>query len=116
MLKTKNIAETTSFAPLEIWEVLLDNATVKFHQPLILTPTLMPDDPEEPDDEEYLQIICPELNIDVWAENQEDLLEIVHSEIRFVWKHIVLQDDGKLDAKSKTIKRNHLALAEVVDG
>jgi len=31
-------------APFEIWEVLLDNSTIKFHKPLVLTPTWMPDD------------------------------------------------------------------------
>jgi len=37
-------------APVEIWEVLLDESTIKFHQPLVLTPTWLPDDPEEPSD------------------------------------------------------------------
>jgi hypothetical protein len=116
MLKAQNTTESTSLAPFEIWEVLLDNATIKFHQPLVLTPTLMPDDPEEPDDEEYLQVICPELGVDVYAENRDDLLEFVYSDIRFVWNHYVLKDDEQLCPKTRVIKKNHLAIAELVDG
>ena len=113
--RTPSTADVTLFAPFEIWEVPFGNATIKFHKPLVLTPALMPDDPEEPDDHEYLQIICHELNIDVWAEDRDDLLEMIFSEIRFVWNHIVLKNDDDLDFESKMIKRNHLALAEVVD-
>ena len=111
------IAESTTLAPFEIWEVPLDDErTIKFHEPLILTPTWMPDDPDEPDDSEYPQVICPELNIDIWAENVDDLIEAVKYDIRFIWEHIVLKDDYDWDATSRSIKRNHLALAEVVYG
>jgi len=110
------IHEIDILAPFEIWEVPLGKSTIKFHQPLVLTPTQMPDDPDEPSDKEYLQIICPKLNIDVWGENRDDLLEAVFMDIRFIWNHIVLLDDEKLDSQSRIIKQNHLALAEVVDG
>ena len=114
--QTLNTTKTALLAPLEIWEVSLDDATIKFHQPLVLTPTWMADDPDEPSNDEYLQIICPELNIDVWGKDRDDLLEAVMMDIRFVWNHIVLEADEKLDAPSKIIKRNHLAIAEAVDG
>ena len=113
------VAESTqlTLVPFEIWSVPLDDhRTIKFHEPLVLTPTRMPHDPDEPGDVEYLDVICPELNIDVYADNFDDLIDFVRSDIRFVWKHIVLKDDSNLDRKSLSIKRNHLALAEVIDG
>ena len=108
--------KTAQLAPFEIWEVPFGNATIKFFEPLVLMPTLVPDDPDEPDDNEYLQVVCPELNIDVFAENHDDLLGCVLSDLRFIWKHIVSQSDDRLDTKSLAIKRNHLAIAEVIDG
>ena len=111
------IIESTVLAPFEIWEVPLDDyRTIKFHEPLILTPTWMPHDPDEPGDVEYLDVICPELGIDVYADNFDDLVHFVRNDIRLTWKHIVLQDDHNLDTESRSIKRNHLALAEVIDG
>jgi len=111
------VAESTILAPFEIWEVPLDDErTIKFHEPLILTPTRMPDDPDEPGDVEYFDLICPKLGIDVFADNIDDLIDYVRSDIRFVWKHIVLKDDCDLDAKSRSIRQNHLAIAEVLDG
>ena len=114
------IAESTILAPFEIWEVPLDDErTIKFHKPLILTPTWMPDDPDEPrspDAPRYLDVICPKLGIDVFADNIDDLIDFARSDIRFVWKHIVLKRDSDLDAKSRSIKWNHLAIAEVLDG
>jgi len=104
-------------APFEIWEVPYnDEATIKFFKPLVLVPTWMPDDPDEPSENEYLQIIRPDINVDVWAETRDELLEVVLSEICFVWEHIVLREDGELDAESKRIKKEHLTIAELVDG
>ena len=103
-------------APLEIWEVPYDNATIKFHQPLLLTPTRMPLDPDEPGNVEYLQIIYPKLEIDVCAENRDELLAWVHSEILMNWRLFVSQDDSRLNSDTLAIKRRYLAVAEVVDG
>ena len=111
------IAESTVLAPFEIWEVSLDDhRSIKFHEPLILTPTWMPDDPDEPDDNDYPQVICPELGIDVWAENVDDLIDFVRNDIRFIWKHYVLKDDDQLIPKTRVIKKNHLAIAELYNG
>jgi len=87
------ISETAVLAPFEIWEVPYGDSTIKFHEPLVLTPTWVPDDPDEPDENEYLQIIHSELAIDVLAENREELLAWVHSEIFMNWKHFVSKDD-----------------------
>jgi hypothetical protein len=118
---TEDIAlpETTNdimLAPFEIWEVPYGDATIKFHEPLILTPTWMPHDPDEPGDVEYLDVIYPELAIDVYAENRDELLAWIHTEIFMNWKHFVSKDDSQLHASTLPIKRKYLAIAEVVDG
>jgi hypothetical protein len=110
------IQETTLLAPFEIWEVPFGDATIKFFEPLVLTPTWMPDDPDEPGDVEYLEVIYPELAIDVYAENREELLAWVRSEIFMNWKHFVSKDDSQLNRDTLAIKRKYLAAAEVVDG
>jgi len=107
--------DTDVLAPFEIWEVPFGDKTIKFFEPFILTPSMMPHDEEEPGDEEYLDVICNELNIDVFAKSRDELLSLIHSEVCFVWEHIVLQEDNKLDSVSQTIKRNHLAIAELID-
>ena len=108
--------ETALLAPFEIWEVPFDNSTIKFHEPLILTPTWMPHDPDEPGDVEYLDVIYPELAIDVYAETRDELLAWIHSEIRMNWKHFVSKDDAQLNSQTLALKRKYLAVAEVVDG
>ena len=112
-----SIIETLDvLAPFEIWEVPFDRSTIKFFKPLVLTPTRVPVDPDEADNKEYLQIIYPELEIDVFAESRDELLAWVHSDIRMNWKHFVLKDDSQLTPAAKTIKENYLAVAEAVDG
>jgi len=112
------VDDQTMLAPFEIWEVPYGNATIKFHEPLLLTPTWMPDDPEaeEPDENEYLQVIYPELSIDVYGENRKDLLEAVYSNIQMNWKNYVQRDDSRHSPRTKAIKYAFLAVAEVVDG
>ena len=108
--------ELELLAPFEIWEVLLDNATIKFHAPLVLQPEWLPDDPDEPSEQKYLCVERPDLNISVFADNRDDLYEFVHSEIRFIWEHFVQADDSQLNRDTKAIKQVYLKLAEVVDG
>jgi len=104
-------------APFEIWEVMLDDSTIKFYEPLILKPVPLPDDPEEPSqpgENNYLLVECPELNISTAADNRDDLLEFVHSDIRFAWRRIVRTETKRLDQKARAIKNHYLALAEEV--
>ena len=109
--------DTDVLAPFEIWQVMLDDErTIKFNEPLMLTPTWMPDDPEEWDDSEYLQVICPELEIDVCAESRDELLEWIRSDVRMNWKHFVSKDDSELNSQTLSIKRKYLSMAEVIDG
>ncbi len=76
----------------------------------------MPHDPEEPEEVEYLQILDPEWDIDVFAKTRDELLSWVHSDIRMIWKHFVSQDDSRLDSRSLAVKRKYIDVAEVVDG
>jgi hypothetical protein len=108
--------DETMLAPFEIWEVPYGDSIIKFHEPLILTPTWMPHDPDEPDDVECLQIIFPKLEIDVCAETREELLAWVYSDIFMNWKHFVSKDDSQLNFGTLPIKRKYLAIAEVIDG
>ena len=108
------IQESTLLAPFEIWEVMLDNSTIKFFEPLVVKPEVLP--PEEPGDRTYLTIDVPELNISVHADNREDLWEFLLSDIRFVWEHIVQSPDDALNPKAVQIKRNNLAIGEIVNG
>ena len=108
--------DTDVLAPFEVWEVLYGDKTIKFFEPLTLTPRIMPDDPDEPDDVEYLQVICPELSIHVNAENRDELLSWIHSEIRINWKHFVSKEDRELNADTLALKRKYLTIAELVDG
>ena len=114
------IAESTQLAPFEIWSVPLDDErTIKFNEPLILMPTPVPDDPEEPSElgeNNYLLVEYPELNISTFADNRDDLLEFVKSDIRFTWRRIVRIPSAELDRESMQIKRNYLRLAEEVHG
>ena len=112
----RQTTETALLAPFEIWEVPYDNSTIKFYEPLVLTPTWVPDDPDDPDENEYLQVIVPELAIDVCAETRDELLAWVHSEIFMNWKHFVSKDDSQLNSQTLDLKRKYLAVAEVVDG
>jgi len=109
------IAESTVLAPFEIWEVPLDDRrTIKFNEPLIVQPEILP--PEEPGDRTYLIIDMPKLNISVHAEDRDDLWEVLFFDIQFIWEHIVLNSKDALSQKAMIIKKNWLAIAEVVDG
>ena len=108
--------ETNLLAPFEIWEVLIDNRTIKFKKPLVLTPQRMPRDPDEPGEVEYWEVIYPELAIDVFAETRDELIEAAYSNLRMNWKHYAQKEDDRLSVGAKTIKNALLAVAEVIDG
>jgi len=119
MIQISQVDEAVLLAPFEIWEVMLDNSTIKFYEPLVLTPVPLPDDPDEPSrpgENNYVLIERPDLNISVFANTRDELEEFVCSEIRFVWQHFVQADDAKLNVETLAIKKTYLALAEVLDG
>ena len=116
MSQTADNPSKTDFAHCEIWEVMLDNSTIKFHKPLVLVPTRMPHDPDEPGDVEYWEVIRDDLGIDVYAKTHDDLMEALHSNIRMNWKHYVLAPDDRISSGARAIKLALLDVAEVVDG
>jgi len=110
------IAESPVLAPFEIWDVPLDErTTIKFHEPLIVQPKILP--PEEPGDQTYWTVDIPRLNISAHGLDFEELKDCLESCIHFGWKHYVQPDDILLSPKVRKIKRNYLNLAEeVIDG
>lgn len=110
------MTNTEILAPFEIWEVPLENGnTLKFHSPLVLKPFWLPDDPEDPDENEYMAVHVPELFIDSYGETHEELLSAIHSDIRVTWKLIVSKNDERLGLKNMKIKANYLAISEELD-
>lgn len=104
----------TLLAPFEIWEVLLDNSTIKFHQPLVVTPTWMPQDQEDPNGDAYLEADIPELNISAHGKTRQELWECILGDIRFNWTEYVSEDDSCLASRAKAFKDAYLAIAEVL--
>ncbi len=115
MSQTAENPSKTDLAPFEIWEVMLDNSTIKFHEPLVLQPTRMPHDPDEPGDVEYWEVIHQNLAIDVYAETVDEVIEAVHSAIRIAWRVFVCVPDDRLIPATKKIQQNYLAIAEEID-
>jgi hypothetical protein len=107
-------------APVEIWEVMLDHSTIKFHQPLVLTPTRMlrdSDEPDEVEEVEYMEVEMPKLGISAFGEDRRELLSVIRGDIRMAWKYIVCVEDEKLSTSNLAVKRNYLAIAEeIIDG
>ena len=100
-------------APFEIWEVMLDDATIKFYAPLILKPKILL--PDDPGDTTYLVIEVPELGLSAFGIDREDLWDCVQSCIRMVWKEYVREDDQNLMPLAKSYKDAYLNIAEEVD-
>jgi hypothetical protein len=103
--------EAALHAPFEIWEVMLDNSTIKFFEPLILNLKLIPSDPNE---REYCLVEVPELMISTLGEERREIQSGVLSDIRDAWKHIVSLPDDRLSQSGKRVKQNYLAIAEEV--
>jgi hypothetical protein len=102
--------QTDILAPFEIWEVPLDdNSVIKFFSPLKLKPERLPDS------DSYGEIVYPELNIDVYGDSHDDLLEAVHSDIRFEWQRLVQKPDSELTTQAILVKQNYLNAAEEID-
>jgi len=110
-----SITETLDvLAPFEIWEVLLDGSTIKFYEPLVLKPEVLP--PESPTDRAYLIVDVPDLDISVVAIDYSELLSCVRSDIRMIWDNCVRKDDAFLTPKNRIIKQRYLSMAEEIDG
>jgi hypothetical protein len=105
--------EIDQLAPFEIWEVMLDNSTIKFFKPFIVQPKILQS--EEPDDPTYWTVNVPELGLSAFGTDHESLWDCVQSCIRMSWTEYVCEDDGKLAPLAKSYKDAYLAIAEEVD-
>ena len=103
------MSETVVLAPFEIWEVMLDNSTIKFHKPLILTPKKISAD------ENFWVVEEPELGLSAFGNDCESLWDCVQSCIRMQWKEYVCEDNGNLLPLAKKYKDAYLAIAGEVD-
>ncbi|MDR0326959.1 MAG: hypothetical protein LBI05_01545 [Planctomycetaceae bacterium] len=112
--------KTDLLAPFEIWEVQLGNRTIKFFEPLLLTPCWLEDDPDTPDDppvvrREYLGAERPDLEIFANGTNRRELWNSICSDIRSAWVHFVQPESPRLSRHGIRIKENYLRIAEEVD-
>ncbi len=120
MSTTTKTDEKTLLAPLEIWEVQLGSRTIKFFEPLVLTPFWHETDPDDTGPR-HLGVEYPELDISAFGVTREELWRCIRGEIRFVWRHCVRQDDEKLTPQHRRLKAKYLNIAleiedrEVVD-
>ena len=114
-LSSMNITEKLDLlAPFEIWEVQLGKSTIKFHKPLVLTPEWLPDDPDEPDENEYLAVEYPFLDISAFGRDREELWRCIRGDIRAAWQHCVRIPIDKLSPINQKIRENYLSVAEEV--
>ena len=106
-------------APFEIWEIPIGEAAIKFHQPLILVPYWLEDDPDDPDDppvrgKNYLGVECTALDLSAFGSNRRELWQCIRGDIRTVWEHCVRVPDDKLSPENLVVKRNYLTIAEEI--
>lgn len=103
--------QTDLLAPFEIWEVLLDNSTIKFHNPLVVTPEVL--DRGTPGECFFVEF--PDLDLSAVGIDREELLSCLRSDIRMTWKRIVQKHDNELVPEDRELKRRLLKAAEEVN-
>ena len=101
--------ETALLAPFEIWEVMLDDTTIKFFEPLLLKPKRLAGD------DDLWIIEKSDLGLSAFGTDRESLWECVQSCIRMAWKEFVCEDDRNLLPLAKKYKDAYLSIAEDVD-
>ena len=106
--------ELDLLAPFEIWEVPLGETSIKFHKPLVLQPEWLPDDPDDPDENEYLAVKYPDLDLSSWGQNRRELWNCIRGDIREVWGCFVRIPDDQLSQEGLRIKNAWLSIAEEV--
>ncbi len=104
----------TELAPFEIWEVQLGNRTIKFFEPLVLAPFRLEGDPDDPDENEYLAVERPDLEIFANGGDRRQLWNCICGDIRSAWTHFVQAGVDRLSRHGKLIKDNYLRIAEEV--
>jgi len=108
--KTIPITDQAELPPFEIWEVMLDNATIRFFKPFYVQPVILR--PEEPRDPTYWTADVPELDISAVGVSLEELSSCIRSDIRMTWNEIVRRHDSELTPNTRIIKKRWLKIAE----
>lgn len=108
-------------APFEIWEVQLGSSTIKFHEPLVLVPHWLEDDPDDPDDppfegKKHIGVEYSKLNISASGRNRRELWECILGDIRSNWTEYVNEADHNLAPRAQAYKKSYLTVAEEVHG
>ena len=115
MTATDCVFDIAPHANVEIWEVPLDDdRVIRFFEPLVLTPFWLEDDSDDPDEDEYLAVKRPDLDLSSWGRNRKELWNCICGDIRETWECFVQVPDSRLSEKGKKIKRAYLAIAEEV--
>ena len=109
------VTKTDLLAPFEVWEVQLGNRTIKFFEPLLLTPFWLEDDPNDPDEEEYLAVKHPDLDLISWGRDRKELWNSICGDVRSAWNHFVRAEVPRLSPHGAQIRENYLRIAEEVD-
>ena len=103
--------ETDILAPFEIWEVPFGDSTIRFFEPLVVTPTVL-------DKDTSAECFCaeyPELDLSAVGISLEELNSCVRSDIRMTWRRIVRKGNNELTPKEQAVKRRFLEMAEEVN-
>lgn len=95
-------------ATVEVREVTTIDFSLRFHQPLRLPVSELPDSPD------FVYIKDDDLNIDVIAENLEQLQNELVWEIDIVWHNYAQAADEELSPEALRLKRKWLEIAEEV--
>jgi len=104
-------AEQSALAPLEIWEVMFDDSTIKFFEPLLIEPKIL----DRGTSGECYFAECPEIGISAVGIDIEELSSCLRSDIRMTWRRIVRKRDNNLTPNDRAMKRRWLEIAEEVN-
>ena len=106
--KIAPITNQTELPPFEIWEVMLDNATIKFFKPFYVQPKIL----DAGTSAQCYCADCPKLDISAVGISLDELSSCIRSDIRMTWKRIVRKHDSELTPKDRIIKDRWLKIAE----
>ncbi|MGL4944207.1 MAG: hypothetical protein ACRC46_13580 [Thermoguttaceae bacterium] len=105
-------SRNAALATIEVWEVMLDTATIKFFAPLRVVPHVVP--PEDATDTPLLVVEIPELGVVAHGTTYDDVRECLHSCIRVGWREYAEEDTKNLSPLAQGYRNNYLAMAETV--
>ena len=105
----RNSAQSVAVC-VEIWEVILDDVSIKFNERISIPITVL----DKGTEEECLFAEYPEIGVSAVGIDFEELRSCLHSDIRLMWKRVFQRPDGELSLKDKAIKQRFLELAEEI--